>query len=188
MSSLGFSVSVKLSGEQGAWCNYNGMLRKASQSACPYGKQQQYKILCTFLCGQKESETSSVMLCFPTILPTNRLNPHNPNWYPVKLLNSKKPSNPLQHKKLEDLYWHEWARHKSIHGFLVRMRSAVQIRPAAPKSIENFGFRCFFVVKRWKKCGSKCGSTAWPTPWPTRGNARKGWKRSGRILRPLLFF
>ena len=31
---------------------------------------------------------------------------------------------------------------------LVRMRSAVQIRPAAPKSIENFGFRCFFVVKR----------------------------------------
>ena len=30
---------------------------------------------------------------------------------------------------------------------LVRMRSAVRIRPAAPKSIENFGFRCFFVVK-----------------------------------------
>ena len=30
---------------------------------------------------------------------------------------------------------------------LVRMRSAVRIRPAAPKSIESFGFRCFFVVK-----------------------------------------
>ena len=30
---------------------------------------------------------------------------------------------------------------------LVRMRSAVRIRPAAPKSIENFGFRCFFVLK-----------------------------------------
>ena len=28
------------------------------------------------------------------------------------------------------------------------MRSAVRIRPAAPKSIENFGFRCFFVEKR----------------------------------------
>ena len=30
---------------------------------------------------------------------------------------------------------------------MVRMRSAVRIRPAAPKSIENFGFWCFFVVK-----------------------------------------
>ena len=30
---------------------------------------------------------------------------------------------------------------------LVRMRSAVQIRPAAPKILENFGFRGFFVVK-----------------------------------------
>ena len=27
------------------------------------------------------------------------------------------------------------------------MRSAVRIRPAAPKSIENFAFRCFFVAK-----------------------------------------
>ena len=27
------------------------------------------------------------------------------------------------------------------------MRSAVRIRPAAPESIENFGFRCFFVAK-----------------------------------------
>ena len=30
---------------------------------------------------------------------------------------------------------------------MVRMRSAVRIRPAAPKSIENFRFRCFFVGK-----------------------------------------
>ena len=30
---------------------------------------------------------------------------------------------------------------------MVRMRSAVRIRPAAPKSIENLGFRCFFVEK-----------------------------------------
>ena len=29
---------------------------------------------------------------------------------------------------------------------LVRMRPAVRIRPAAPKSIENFGFRCFFAA------------------------------------------
>ena len=33
---------------------------------------------------------------------------------------------------------------------MVRMRSAVRIRPAAPKSIENFGFRCFFVAKMLK--------------------------------------
>ena len=40
------------------------------------------------------------------------------------------------------------------------MRSAVRIRPAAPKSIENLGFRCFFVgkthfyvwVKMWVNC------------------------------------
>ena len=30
------------------------------------------------------------------------------------------------------------------------MRSAVRICPAAPKSIENFGFRCFFVAKTLK--------------------------------------
>ena len=35
-------------------------------------------------------------------------------------------------------------------GLLVRMRSAVRICPAAPKSIENFGFRCFFVAKTLK--------------------------------------
>ena len=31
------------------------------------------------------------------------------------------------------------------------MRSAVRIRPAAPKSIENFCFRCFFVAKMSKE-------------------------------------
>ena len=30
------------------------------------------------------------------------------------------------------------------------MRSAVRICPAAPKSTENFGFRCFFVAKTLK--------------------------------------
>ena len=33
---------------------------------------------------------------------------------------------------------------------MVRIRSAVRIRPAAPKSTENFGFRCFFVAKMLK--------------------------------------
>ena len=38
---------------------------------------------------------------------------------------------------------------------LVRMRSAVRIRPAAPKSIENFGFLCFFVAKMLKEVRGK---------------------------------
>ena len=38
---------------------------------------------------------------------------------------------------------------KNLWGCLVRMRSAVQIRPAAPKILENFGFRGFFVVKSY---------------------------------------
>ena len=45
------------------------------------------------------------------------------------------------HKALQIKGWEDFYH-------LVRMRSAVRIRPAAPKSIENFGFRCFFVVKR----------------------------------------
>ena len=35
------------------------------------------------------------------------------------------------------------------------MRSAVRICPAAPKSIENFGFRCFFVAKTPKMVQAK---------------------------------
>ena len=35
---------------------------------------------------------------------------------------------------------------KKFWGRLVRMRSAVRICPAAPKSLENFGFRGFFVA------------------------------------------
>ena len=38
---------------------------------------------------------------------------------------------------------------------LVRMRSPVQIWSAAPKSIENFGFRCFFVAKTQKMVRAK---------------------------------
>ena len=35
---------------------------------------------------------------------------------------------------------------KKLQSRLVRMRSAVQIRPAAPKILENFGFRGFFAA------------------------------------------
>ena len=44
------------------------------------------------------------------------------------------------HKALQIKGWEDFYH-------LVRMRSAVRIRPAAPKSIENLGFRCFFVGK-----------------------------------------
>ncbi len=44
------------------------------------------------------------------------------------------------HKALQIKGWEDFYH-------LVRMRSAVRIRPAAPKSIENFGFRFFFAVK-----------------------------------------
>ena len=84
---------------------------------------------------------------FPTILPTNAPNLRKTSRYILKHINTRRPLNPLQHKGSRGLTWHEWVRHKRIHGFLVRMRSAVRIRPAAPKSIESFGFRCFFVEK-----------------------------------------
>ena len=61
---------------------------------------------------------------------TNRLRPH-PFW-------TKKRRKALYSKGWKALRW------------LVRMRSAVRICPAAPKSIENFGFRCFFVAKTLK--------------------------------------
>ena len=72
-------------------------------------------------------------LGFPTILPTNRLNPRKTPRYVIKRTKTRRTSNPLQHKGLEVLSRHEWVRHKSSHGFLVRMRSAVRIRPAAPE-------------------------------------------------------
>ena len=84
---------------------------------------------------------------FPTILPTNAPNLRKTSRYILKQINTRRTSNPLQHKGSRGLTWHEWVRHKRIHGFLVRMRSAVRIRPAAPKSIESFGFRCFFCCK-----------------------------------------
>ena len=61
------------------------------------------------------------------------------------------------HKALQIKGWEDFYH-------LVRMRSAVRIRPAAPKSIENFGFRCFFVEKthfyvRIKMCGNRLTHT-----------------------------
>ena len=58
---------------------------------------------------------------------TNRLRPH-PFW---------------TKNRRKALYSKGW---KALRR-LVRMRSAVRICPAAPKSIENFGFRCFFCCK-----------------------------------------
>ena len=70
---------------------------------------------------------------FPTILPTNAPNLRKTSRYILKHINTRISPNPLQHRGLGDLTWHEWVHHKRIHGFLVRMRSAVRIRPAAPK-------------------------------------------------------
>ena len=67
---------------------------------------------------------------------------------------------------------------------MVRMRSAVRIRPAASKSIENFGFRCFFVaqahfqvwVKMW---GNRLTHTVTHTVTHTRKCAeRVGWEHA----------
>ena len=71
-------------------------------------------------------------LGFPTIFPTNAPNLRKTSRYILKHINTRRSPNPLQHRGLGDLTWHEWVHRKRIHGFLVRMRSAVRIRPAAP--------------------------------------------------------
>ena len=60
------------------------------------------------------------------------------------------------------------------------MRSAVRIRPAAPKSIENFGFRCFFVAKMLKTVRVKMwGNCLTHTLTHTRKCAeRVGWEHA----------
>ena len=39
---------------------------------------------------------------------------------------------------------------RSPRIYFVISRSCVRVTPPAPKSIENFGFRCFFVAKTLK--------------------------------------
>ena len=48
----------------------------------------------------------------------------------------------LRQKRPQSLIYQGW----KPFCHLARMRSAVRIRPAAPKSIENFGSRCFFAA------------------------------------------
>ena len=69
------------------------------------------------------------------------------------------------------------------------MRSAVRIRPAAPESIENFGFRCFFAVKmhfqvRVKMWGNCLTHTVTHTrKCPDRSREyRRGGKTSSPVL------
>ena len=78
----------------------------------------------------------------PTIPPTDAPNLRKTSRYILKRINMRRSPNPLQHKGLGDLTWHEWVRRKRIHDFLVRMRSAVRIRPAAPhKPCNHNGYR-----------------------------------------------
>ena len=100
-------------------------------------------------------------LGFPTIFPTNTLNPRKVPRYVIKRTKTRRTSNPLQHKGLEVLSRHEWVRRKSSHGFLVRMRSAVRIRPAAPRYKETPPCRVVFLfsLKRML-CRSRASSQA----------------------------
>ena len=96
-------------------------------------------------------------LGFPTIFPTNAPNLRKTSRYILKHINTRRSPNPLQHRGLGDLTWHEWVHRKRIHGFLVRMRSAVRIRTAAPKvlfSLENRTFSLLF-----------CQFNLWVTVW-----------------------
>ena len=94
---------------------------------------------------------------FPTILPTNAPNLRKTSRYILKHINTRRSPNPLQHRGLGDLTWHEWVHRKRIHGFLVRMRSAVRIRPAAPKSPVFSRKQDFFFTF--------CQFNLWVTVW-----------------------
>ena len=68
---------------------------------------------------------------------------------------------------------------------MVRMRSPVQIRIAAPEIPENFGFWDFFVAKVVLRCGSKI-LTHTVTHTPKRSERRKSTGR--KICLPVRFF
>ena len=106
---------------------------------------------------------------FPTILPTNAPNLRKTSRYILKHINTRRSPNPLQHRGLGDLTWHEWVHRKRIHGFLVRMRSAVRIRPAAPKRscfLSKTGPFLYFFANLI--CGSRCGTVLTHTVTHTR--------------------
>ena len=54
---------------------------------------------------------------FPTILPTNAPNLRKTSRYILKQINTRRSPNPLQHRGLGDLTWHEWVHCKRIHAF-----------------------------------------------------------------------
>ena len=129
----------------------------------------------TFSCGSKLSgvTTAEVILCrgkgFPTNLPTNRLKQMKTLGKRIIWLVKQTPPNPLQCKRFGGMSWHEWVRTKKQEGFLVRMRSAVQIRPAAPeKHLKSSDFGCFSLLFGTISSGSNCGSTVCPTRRPQR--------------------
>ena len=83
-------------------------------------------------------------------------------------------------------------------------RSCVRVTPPAPKSIENFGFRCFFVaktlkkvlVKMWVNClthtlthtGNKLYPRKWTRdfdPWPRSADTHLTHRGSQRLCRLL---
>ena len=99
-------------------------------------------------------------LGFPTIFPTNTLNPRKAPRYVIKHTKTSRTSKPLQHKGLEVLSRHEWVRRKSSHGFLVRMRSAVRIRPAAPRYKETPPCRVVFFSLKRMPCFGRAPSQA----------------------------
>ena len=115
-------------------------------------------------------------LGFPTIFPTNAPNLRKTSRYILKRINTRRSPNPLQHRGLGDLTWHEWVRRKSSHGFLVRMRSAVRIRPAAPKVLFSIENRTFSLLFANLICGSRCGTVLTHTVTHTRKCAERAKK------------
>ena len=67
-------------------------------------------------------------------------------------------------------------RSTPIH--FVISRSCVRVTPPAPKSIENFGFRCFFAAKKLKKVWVKMWVNCLThTVTHTRGKSRRAPER-----------
>ena len=93
---------------------------------------------------------------------------------------------------------------RSARIHFVISRSCVRVTPPAPKSIENFGFRCFFAakklkkvwVKMWVNClthtlthtGNKLYPRKWTRdfdPWPRSADTHLTHRGSQRLCRLL---